>query len=129
MKSKFSSLFRSKAKERAGEVRQCGNCDKLLGKLEKRYNYKEKIVCEPCYNLLQRTAPDKADNETKDEKEGTTLGLGILLVIGGIFLFTLDFVCFSWVVIIVGIVLALAGLVKKGWKSWVKEMDENSNKE
>jgi hypothetical protein len=127
MKGKFSSLFRSKAKEKTGEVRQCGNCDKLLGKLEKRYTYKEKIVCEPCYNLLQRTAPDEADDETKDGKENTTLGLGILLVIGGIVLHLFGLVCFSWVVIIVGIVLALAGLVIKGWKSFSKEMNDKES--
>ena len=116
-----------KEKEKTGEVRQCENCDKLLGKLEKRYTYKEKIVCEPCYNLLQRTAPDEIDNETKDEKENATLGWGFLLVIGGIILYLFDLGCLSWIVIIVGIVLILAGLVIKGWKSFGKEMNDKES--
>ena len=132
----FSFLFRAKAKEDTREVIQCGNCDKVIGKLEKCYTYKEKIVCEPCYNLLQKYGDKKVpggDGVKKEEPvekhregpiENGIIGLGAILIIVGLII---GFTCVGWFFFAIGAVMVLSGLVTKGLKSFAKELDEDSN--
>jgi hypothetical protein len=136
----FSFLFRAKTKEDTREVRQCGNCDKLIGKLEKRYTYKEKIVCEPCYNLLQKYGDKKAadgdgvekeepvEKPTEKPREGPIengiVGLGVILIIVGLII---GFTCVGWFFFVIGVLMLVLGLVIKGGKRFVKEIDEDSN--
>lgn len=132
----FSFLFRSKTKDDTREVRQCGNCDKLIGKLEKCYTYKEKIVCEPCYNLLQKYGGEKAADGDGVEKEkpveksregpieNGVMGLGLILIIVGLII---GFTCCGWFFFVIGVLMLVLGLVIKGGKSLTKEIDEDSN--
>ena len=124
----LSSLFRSQTKDDAREVRQCGNCDKLIGRLEKRYTYKEKVVCEPCYNMLQKYGDKEAAGgngvEEKEPTENGIMGLGVLLIIVCLFI---GFTCFGWFLFVIGVLMLVLGLVIKGGKSFAKEIDEDSN--